>query len=381
MSEYQYYEFLAVDRPLSEADRKALRQVSSRAEITARSFTNSYEWGDFKGNPQTMMERWFDLHLYLSNWGTRRLMMKLPRRLVDSDRLATMLNEVPGFALNTAGESVVVDITRHEEGGYDDWDGGSEWLEKLEPLRADVLAGDLRVFYLAWLIGVETETVATEEPEPLPGLGPMTEALKAFADFFQLDPDLVAAAAERPATMRSEPVSADAVRRRIAAMDDPAKTGLLVRLFEGDPHVAIELRSMIQGHGENSVPAAPPRTADELLERAEAIRLAREEAEAEAAETQRRLREEQEALARRTHLKGVRLRGERVWDEIEAEIHRRNSAGYNAAVELLLDLQDIAESDGTIEDFSRRLNGVRQLHAAKAAFIKRLGPFRSSGLL
>ena len=96
MSEYQYYEFLAVDRPLGEADRKALRKVSSRAEITARSFTNSYEWGDFKGDPQTMMERWFDLHLYLSNWGTRRLMMKLPRRLVDSDRLGSMLNEVPG---------------------------------------------------------------------------------------------------------------------------------------------------------------------------------------------------------------------------------------------------------------------------------------------
>ena len=135
MSEYQYYQFLAVDRPLSEADRKALRQVSSRAEITARSFTNSYEWGDFKGNPQTMMERWFDLHLYLANWGTRRLMMKLPRRLVDCDRLATMLNGVAGFALNTAGESVVVDITRDEEGGYDDWDDGTEWLEKLTTAR------------------------------------------------------------------------------------------------------------------------------------------------------------------------------------------------------------------------------------------------------
>ncbi len=301
MSEYQYYEFLAVDRPLTEADRKALRKVSSRAEITARSFTNTYEWGDFKGNPQTMMERWFDLHLYLANWGTRRLMLKLPRRLVDSDRLAAMMNGIEGFALSAAGESMVVDIERHEEGGYDEWDDGSEWLEKLLPLRADVLAGDLRVFYLAWLIGVESEAVDAEAPEPLPGLGPMTEALGAFADFFQLDPDLVAAAAERPAIMRSEPVSADAARHRLAAMDDPAKTGLLVRLFEGDPHVAIELRSMIQGHDEDSIAAAAPRTAGELLERTETIRLAREEAEAEAADAQRRLCEEQEELARRIH--------------------------------------------------------------------------------
>jgi hypothetical protein len=33
MSEYQYFEFQAIDRPLSEADRKALRDLSTRARI------------------------------------------------------------------------------------------------------------------------------------------------------------------------------------------------------------------------------------------------------------------------------------------------------------------------------------------------------------
>ncbi len=55
MSEYQYYEFQAIDRPLSEADRQALRDLSTRARITATSFTNSYEWGDFKGDPAQLM--------------------------------------------------------------------------------------------------------------------------------------------------------------------------------------------------------------------------------------------------------------------------------------------------------------------------------------
>ena len=49
MSEYQYYEFQSVDRTLGEADRRALRDLSSRARITATSFTNSYDWGDFRG--------------------------------------------------------------------------------------------------------------------------------------------------------------------------------------------------------------------------------------------------------------------------------------------------------------------------------------------
>ena len=82
MSEYQYYEFQAIDRPLGDADRQALRGLSTPARITATSFTNEYHWGDLKGNPVRWMERWFDLHLYLANWGTRRLMIRLPQRLV-----------------------------------------------------------------------------------------------------------------------------------------------------------------------------------------------------------------------------------------------------------------------------------------------------------
>ena len=50
MSEYQYYEFQAVDRPLDKADREALRAYSMRARITATSFTNHYDWGHFIGS-------------------------------------------------------------------------------------------------------------------------------------------------------------------------------------------------------------------------------------------------------------------------------------------------------------------------------------------
>ncbi len=43
---------------------------------------NCYEWGDFKGNPQQLMEDMFDLHLYLANWGHESF-IRLLRRLVD----------------------------------------------------------------------------------------------------------------------------------------------------------------------------------------------------------------------------------------------------------------------------------------------------------
>src|SRR3982074_780100 len=104
MSEYQYYEFLAIDRPLSEADRKALRALSSRARITATSFTNSYDWGDFRGDPAQLLDRWFDLHLYQATWGSRRLMIRLPKRLVDRHRLDAIPRKSDCAKLRVAGE-------------------------------------------------------------------------------------------------------------------------------------------------------------------------------------------------------------------------------------------------------------------------------------
>ena len=54
MSEYQYYEFLAIDQPLSNDQVAALRRISSRARITPVSFVNEYHWGDLKASPKDM---------------------------------------------------------------------------------------------------------------------------------------------------------------------------------------------------------------------------------------------------------------------------------------------------------------------------------------
>jgi hypothetical protein len=46
MSEYQYYEFVAIDEPLTPKQMAELRSCSSRANITSTSFVNEYQWGD-----------------------------------------------------------------------------------------------------------------------------------------------------------------------------------------------------------------------------------------------------------------------------------------------------------------------------------------------
>ena len=60
MSEYQYYEFLALDKLLTGKPRAELRELSTCAEISATRIVNEYHWGDFRGDPQMLMERYFD---------------------------------------------------------------------------------------------------------------------------------------------------------------------------------------------------------------------------------------------------------------------------------------------------------------------------------
>ncbi len=65
-------------RPASGRSPQAeARSLSTRASITATSFVNEYHWGDFRGDPSRMMERYYDAHLYLTNWGTHRIMLRL----------------------------------------------------------------------------------------------------------------------------------------------------------------------------------------------------------------------------------------------------------------------------------------------------------------
>ena len=51
-SEYQYYEFRAIDRPLTETQKSKISALSSRARVTSHTASFVYNYGDFKGNPE-----------------------------------------------------------------------------------------------------------------------------------------------------------------------------------------------------------------------------------------------------------------------------------------------------------------------------------------
>jgi hypothetical protein len=121
MSEYQYYEFLAIDRPLALEDMAALRRITSRAEITPTRLRNVYNFGDFRGNPRTLMRKYFDAMVYITNWGTRQFMLKLPRGAVTPEEIEPYRIE-GGLEMEADKEHVLLDF-RH-----DDEEGGG-WIE------------------------------------------------------------------------------------------------------------------------------------------------------------------------------------------------------------------------------------------------------------
>jgi hypothetical protein len=374
MTEYQYYEFQALDRPLTEREMRELRACSSRATITATRFVNHYDWGSFKGDVAAWMEKYFDAFLYLANWGTHELMLRLPRKIL---ALETAKQYCCGQAAmaRLQGDSVILELSSEEEGG--DWDDdGSGWLSSLIPLRSDLAAGDHRALYLAWLLcaqGRELDDDATEPPVPA-GLGELTAPLRALADFLRIDGDLLAVAAARSPEPDVSCAGPD-IEHWIAALPDTTKTGWLVRLAGGqEPHLRAEvLRRFRESrpHPEPR-PGGAPRTVRELLAAAETQAEKRRRKEAEKAAAERARREREAAEERERFLDNLAQREPKAWAQVDALIATKHPGRYDEAVKLLCDLRDLALRSSRASEFEQRLLRLSEEHAKKPSFLERL---------
>ncbi|MCI0429776.1 MAG: hypothetical protein L0210_04435 [Rhodospirillales bacterium] len=377
MSEYQYYEFQAVDRPLSDKQLQTLRNLSTRARITPTSFVNHYEWGDFKGKPAALMEECFDLHLYLANWGTHRFMLRLPRRFLDPE-LASRYCAGHAATVRATAEHVILDFESRDESG--DWEvdeDGSGWQASLAPLRGELMQGDLRCLYLGWLLCVREGSVDGDAREPAvpPGLATLSGPLAAFAEFMRLDEDLLTVAAEASGDERSG-LSRGEIEARIRALPEAEKTALLLRFIDGgDPHLAVELRRRFAGAGADGASAGGAtgrRTAAELAAAAEARAEERRQRAARREAEERARREREQAAARAKYLDDLAKREDMAWRETEALINTKQPKNYGRALDLLKDLRDLGARTGKDDAFAAALRSLRDRHARKPSFVQRL---------
>jgi hypothetical protein len=201
MSEFQRIAFRAIDGPVSEENLEYMRQQSSRAEITSSSFDNEYHFGDFRGNAEEMLRRGYDLHLHYANFGIRKLLIRLPHGLPDVKAVKPYLDQdALQFLKDKRGPGGILAIHPFNEPGElaELWEFDA-LLDRLVPLRAEILDGDLRPLYLAHLAvasdGNHDPEEAKEGPVPA-GLDKLSDAQRALAEFYDLSSSLIAAAAQ-----------------------------------------------------------------------------------------------------------------------------------------------------------------------------------------
>jgi hypothetical protein len=198
MTEYQYYEFRAIDRALNDRQMRELREISTRATISRTSFSNCYTFGDLKANPRDLLTKGFDASLYFANWHFLEVAFRYPKGVVDVRALCRYAKG-PTIDVCSTAQHVVVSISVESDGeSFDPADDGSGWLSALIGLRADLASGDDRILYLGWLLDVQSGEIEDNAVEPArpEDLSNFTPALASFIDIVGIDRALVAAAAE-----------------------------------------------------------------------------------------------------------------------------------------------------------------------------------------
>ena len=346
MSEYQYYEFRALDKPLTDQEQSAIAELSSRAQVTPNSASFVYNYGSFHADPTKLLTDHFDALFYVSTWGSTRLAFRFPKELVDL-RAVNQYCDEEQVTLTELDEFAILDIDLHEEESYHDWLEGEDWLPSLVRLRDSILNEDYRVIYLAWLkynsdCSYHSDMDHIEEPELPAGLNELTPALNDFIEIFDINKELVNSAAQMSEKFRSpEDLSQEIKKLSREDCDD-----FLTQVLEGKPNIDRILRKRLS----MSLPILKKksikqvRTLQELLDGADKIKQEASQKEADKAE-KKRIQE----------LKNLAVRKEEVWKHIDQLINLSKAKYYDEAVNLLVQLKELSIYEGDEAVFQRRL--------------------------
>lgn len=381
MSEYQYYEFIAVEQPLSRADMAELRSRSSRATITATSFVNEYHWGELKANPADWVRRYFDAYLYSSNWGSRQLSLRLPQANYQKAELQQFATKYALTVDATKTHWIINwDSGDSENNGYDEMEDEHGWMGRLLPLRDELLRGDLRSLYLGWLADVSAYEIADEALEPpLPaGLAQLSGAQQTLVDFLQIDPDLLMAAAQASAPLNALQNESDSDNTRainvyLSKLASEEMHTILSLLLQGKSQQAerqIKAKFLAQQkhRSGNTASANAPRTVARLRALASEAELHR----LERAKQERARQETKKRKERVAYLNSLSADLPRSWQAIHHDAERATAAAYDQAQKAIADLADAYTLSADRKAFDTAMQEFMQSHSKRSALVRRL---------
>jgi hypothetical protein len=377
MSEYQYYEFVAIDTPLTQKQMAELRAHSSRASITPTSFVNDYQWGDLKGDPADWMRRYFDAHVYVANWCTCLLCLRVPKSAFDTDIFRAFKTKAV-FSVEQTKTHWLLGWELNESDNYDRFaeEDGRGWMARLAPLRDELLRGDMRPLYLGWLAGVSAGEVDEQaiEPQPPPGLSRLTAAQQSLAEFLEIDGDMLAAVGLSDGQGSKSDSGSDVEQDVwIAALPAAEKTAMLKLLLAGNAQQAerdLKLRFLAWQREQRSDAKQETRrrTVVELHELSASAAKTRKGQEA----VQRKKAETKRHASRETYLRTLAADFDSCWQAADKLAERGIASAYDEVKRALVDLSDAYALCATRADFDRKLVQFMVRHEKRGALVRRL---------
>ena len=372
MSEYQRYEFMTSDRPLTRAQLDAVNDLSSHIEASSTHAIIEYHWGDFKHDPIKVLQEFFDGFLYWANWGSPELAFRFPHGILPADLIDDYdFDDLVTFTWHK--EYDILDIHFGEMEGSDEWIDYD--LGSLIPIRDELMEGDLRALYIAWLAsqdmmyGYEEEDQEEEDYEIIvppvpPAFGKLTEAQKALAELLQVSEELLVAAARHSIGSMSS-TKKDDFAAWVKVLPADRKNEYLLRLAHNEPGLShLFVRELREQNRDNDRvrPSTGERVAyATLVSESKTIKARREH--------EKRERERAEHLR---HLQNIYDHQEQYWQEVNQAVEHTVGARYDDAVRDLVDLREAANQFNETREFQERFRTWVQSYRRRPGLIDRL---------
>src|SRR5438552_12666204 len=372
MSEYQYYEFAAIDGPISDEGLRYARGCSSRANVSRVRWQNTYTFGDFHGSVETLL-KYYDAHFYIANWGTVRLGLAFPKGAIAAEAIQPYLRRgerhEDTLTVKEVGNRCIVCWERNEEGGWE-WTEGEGLIDELIGVREELMRGDYRALFLGWLADFDPDE--WQDPKdgavvmpPIPaGLDHLSPALAALIKHIPVDPNALAVAAGLSQASTLDRLPMAAVLEKLSV---PEMRALLARVADGGGSgVMTELNRL--AYSRVQIPVGQTMRGTDFAVKTIETREVRQKKETEAATAKR----QREAELRKQHLASIMQRTDTLWSGLDPLMDQKIASAYDQAAAQLQELRDAYAQAGDIRGFQQKLTGFRIQYSNRPAMLRRI---------
>jgi flagellar basal body rod protein FlgB len=391
MSEYQVYKFKTVDRALTREERKTISSWSSRTSAGSSSATFTYSYGDFPKSPKQVLKDYFDVFLYFSNWGTKRLMLKFPLSLIDYKAIEPfdIGEDIDGSAeleFILIGGDLIMDFELNKEEGGGWFEEDDFEMADFVAIREAILNGDYSALYLYWLKAMEmqdneyygedededdeyyddVEFDAPKSPPIPPQLKNISASLQHFIDFFEIDKDTVKAAQSLSKELKEANEAPKDYQKLIKNLSDEDKDRYLEHLLNDEPRLSLTFKKYLDSFSKKTATNQSNVSFSKILSK-------------KAEEKDNRL-ETERTITQRKHLERMaKLERNEVnsWKSVHFNLNRKTGKSYDLAVEALKELKELAKYKNELEIFNLKMKQIR-IDYKRSSSLK--GRFDKAGL-